>query len=109
MTPDGARALSCDPERVAQLLAHRACGGVEHDPMNGKLHGYCVVCLVPWPCEYAGKPATPDPATQRVLEAAKAIPAHIAGRLEFLGEMDRLVFGELREAVEALAAREAKG
>lgn len=45
-----------DPERVAQLIAHRVCCGVEHDTANGKLHGYCVVCGVPWPCEYAGKP-----------------------------------------------------
>lgn len=38
---------------LAAVLAHRACGGAEHDPQNGKLHGYCVVCLVPWPCETA--------------------------------------------------------
>jgi hypothetical protein len=37
-------------ERVAQLTAHRACLGVEHDAMNGRLHGYCVVCGIPWPC-----------------------------------------------------------
>jgi hypothetical protein len=43
-------------ERTAQLIAHRGCCGTEHDPANGKLHGYCVVCGVPWPCEYAGKP-----------------------------------------------------
>lgn len=38
-------------ERIAQLTAHRACCGSEHDPATGKLHGYCVVCGVPWPCE----------------------------------------------------------
>lgn len=38
---------------VAAAMAHRACCGVEHDPTNGKLHGYCVVCGVPWPCETA--------------------------------------------------------
>ena len=43
-------------ERAAQIAAHRACIGAEHDPANGKLHGYCVVCGVPWPCEYAGPP-----------------------------------------------------
>lgn len=43
-------------ERTAQLIAHRVCCGMEHDPTNGKLHGYCVVCGVPWPCEYAGIP-----------------------------------------------------
>lgn len=46
-------------ERTAQLLAHRACCGAEHDPASGKLHGCCVVCGVPWPCEYAGKPPAP--------------------------------------------------
>jgi hypothetical protein len=50
-----------DRERVAQLIAHRACCGTEHDPLNGKLHGYCVVCGVDWPCEYAGKPPTTPP------------------------------------------------
>ena len=30
---------------------HRACIGTEHDPVNGKLHGYCVRCGTPWPCE----------------------------------------------------------
>lgn len=43
-------------ERTAQIAAHRVCCGTEHDPANGKLHGYCVVCGVPWPCEYAGTP-----------------------------------------------------
>ena len=43
-------------DRVARLLAHRACCGTEHDPANGKLHGLCVVCGVPWPCDYAGEP-----------------------------------------------------
>lgn len=38
---------------LATALAHRVCGGEEHDPQNGKLHGCCVVCLVPWPCETA--------------------------------------------------------
>jgi len=41
---------------VATLTAHRACCGTEHDPANGKIHGYCVVCGIPWPCEYAGEP-----------------------------------------------------
>lgn len=43
-----------DPERVAQMIAHRVCCGAEHDPANGKLHGLCVVCGVQWPCEYVG-------------------------------------------------------
>ena len=47
--------------RVAQCIAHRACCGSEHNPQEGKLHGYCVVCGVPWPCEYVGeKPLAKD-------------------------------------------------
>ena len=41
------------PERVAQLIAHRAVHAAEHDPANGKLHGFCLVCGVPWPCDVA--------------------------------------------------------
>lgn len=39
--------------KIAAARAHRACCEVEHDPLRGKLHGYCVVCGVPWPCETA--------------------------------------------------------
>jgi hypothetical protein len=54
MKEQGAPKFSADLlERTAQLSAHRACCGTEHDPANGKLHGYCVVCGVPWPCEVA--------------------------------------------------------
>jgi hypothetical protein len=44
---------------VEALTAHRACCGSEADPAQGKLHGYCIVCGVPWPCETArlGLPA----------------------------------------------------
>lgn len=45
-------------ERIAQIIAHRVCIAAEHDPGNGKMHGCCVVCAEPWPCEYAGKPPT---------------------------------------------------
>lgn len=61
-------------ERVAQLAAHRACCGVEHDPQNGKLHGCCVVCGVPWPCEYAGAATAAErrvAAMHRVVELAE--------------------------------------
>jgi hypothetical protein len=40
-------------EAIAAATAHRACCGTEHDPLKGKLHGYCVVCGVPWPCDTA--------------------------------------------------------
>jgi len=38
---------------TASALAHRGCCGSEHDPANGKLHGHCVVCGIPWPCDTA--------------------------------------------------------
>jgi len=37
----------------AACAAHRACCGVEADNAQGKIHGCCVVCGVPWPCETA--------------------------------------------------------
>lgn len=49
------------PEDLAAALAHRACCGVEHDPAQGKLHGYCVVCGVPWPCDTAKHFLRPPP------------------------------------------------
>ena len=54
-------------ERIAQITAHRACCGSEHDVSNGKIHGCCVVCGVPWPCEYAGTPSR-HPAPSRTEE-----------------------------------------
>lgn len=38
---------------TAACAAHRVCCGVEADSSNGKIHGYCVVCGVPWPCATA--------------------------------------------------------
>lgn len=39
--------------KIAACTAHRACCSDEQDITNGKLHGYCVVCGVPWPCPTA--------------------------------------------------------
>ena len=39
--------------RTAAAIAHRVCIYQEHDPANGKVHGCCVVCGDPWPCETA--------------------------------------------------------
>lgn len=47
-TTDGLQA-----RMIAAATTHRACCGTEHDPLNGRLHGYCVVCGVDWPCETA--------------------------------------------------------
>lgn len=38
---------------TAACAAHRACCGCENDLANGKIHGYCVVCGIVWPCEVA--------------------------------------------------------
>lgn len=46
---------------VAAAIAHRACTGTEHDPLNGKLHGCCVVCGDPWPCTSAARFLPPGP------------------------------------------------
>lgn len=45
------RELEAENVRLREQLRHRACGSEEHDPANGKIHGYCIVCLTPWPCE----------------------------------------------------------
>lgn len=37
---------------TAACAAHRACCGREDDG-KGLIHGYCVVCGVPWPCDVA--------------------------------------------------------
>ena len=81
-------------ERTAQLIANRACCGTEHDPANGKLHGYCVVCGVPWPCEYAGcrAPQSDSLAVAQALEqAAKGALSDIAQIYGLLqeGEYDK--------------------
>lgn len=60
-------------ERVAVLTAHRACGNQEQDLQNGKLAGFCVVCQIPWPCEYAGKPTSPAASVRHGMEMAAEI------------------------------------
>jgi len=55
-----AQATANVDERVAQLQAHRACGNEEHDPQNGKISGFCVVCLTTWPCEIHRQLPTED-------------------------------------------------
>lgn len=62
---------NCSPppaQMIAFFQAHRACHSAEHDPINGKIHGYCLVCGVPWPCEYA----KPDILAAALTRAEKA-------------------------------------
>lgn len=40
-------------EMIAAAIAHRVCSSAEHDPANGKMHGCCIVCCEPWPCDTA--------------------------------------------------------
>jgi hypothetical protein len=54
-------------EAIAAATAHRACCGTEHDPLKGKLHGYCVVCGVPWPCDTAKAFMVDPPPVQPLL------------------------------------------
>lgn len=50
------------------LIAHRAVGNQEQDVANGKLSGYCLVCQVPWPCQFAIAHQSPS-----ATEAAESI------------------------------------
>ncbi len=36
---------------------HRAVGNQEQDVANGKIAGYCLLCQIPYPCEYIRSPA----------------------------------------------------
>lgn len=33
------------------MSEHRAVGGAEQDVSKSLLHGYCKICVTPWPCE----------------------------------------------------------
>lgn len=83
------RAAQQEPALLASATAHRACCSEEHDPQNGKLHGCCVVCGVPWPCDTArafldaSQPATPD-----VVRPVQIFPI-ITGA--YMGDMKKVV------------------
>lgn len=59
---------SSRPDRLVSALAHRACHSAEHNPKEGRLHGYCIICGVPWPCETAKQFAVKEPAPQPEIE-----------------------------------------
>lgn len=82
--PEGQLSRDLD-ERIAQITAHRGCHSAEHDPANGKLHGCCVVCGVPWPCEYAGTPPTPRESVNGELVKALRQAQGGCGALMWLG------------------------
>lgn len=74
-------------ERVAQLIAHRACHAAEHDPLNGRIHGWCMVCGLPWPCEYAGTPPATNEMTTEAREEAIRQLEEECGLLESLAPL----------------------
>ena len=62
--------LSLLRERAAPS-GHRACTNEEHDPAQGKLAGFCVVCGVPWPCGTSARAAPSEAETlERCLDIA---------------------------------------
>ncbi len=67
---------------------HRAVHSAEHDPANGRLHGYCLLCGVPYPCDYVGPPPTP--------EADKPVRHHMAICLDV--ESIRMRSGQVRSS-----------
>jgi hypothetical protein len=92
-----ARSSAAIAERIAQISAHRVCISGEHDPQNGKIHGYCVVCGVEWPCYIAMKPSKVEP------DEAGHIAGEIVGRIAtVLGRGP--IFPADRRAQEALVA-----
>lgn len=56
---------------------HRAVGNQEQDIANGKLAGFCILCQVPYPCEYVGKPPDTVPDDEYTLPAIKYDPVRI--------------------------------
>lgn len=98
-------------ERIAQLIAHRACHSAEHDPQNGKLHGYCIVCGVPWPCETAKSPVVTQ--ADQLSEDTKRmnwLEAHAqwhdpANKLKVIFPMETVTYLTLRQAIDTAIKR----
>lgn len=98
-------------EQTQESLSDRACCGNEHDGIN-KLHGCCVVCGVPFPCEYVGPAPAPasDPTErelmEKVVEAAKEYRAEMRRRSKGTDPIN-LAAGILDADLEALRAHRA--
>lgn len=69
-------------ERIAVIQAHRATHAAEHDVANGKIHGYCIVCGVPFPCEYVGNPPKKSELGEwnEIVKFANENREHLGGR-----------------------------
>lgn len=102
MTPDGAKALPCH-EQLDRLrnavIALRAMARTVPMAALG-----CLMDDAAWKEHDLTSPVTPDPATQRVLEAAKRWHETPGRSIQF-----EFAVRDLFEAVEALAAREKIG
>lgn len=71
--------LQAEVARLTQLVGHRACLGVEHDPENGKIHGLCVICGVPFPCDLISRDAEVSRLTQERDELKQVIENQLHG------------------------------
>ena len=77
--------------------AHRPVSGVEHDPQNGKFHGFCIRCITEWPCKYSPESAhdAEDARRKEEFAAMHAEAARLAGRLiereEYIDEREALL------------------
>jgi len=89
-------------ERVAQLLAHRACHAAEHNPEQGRIHGYCRVCGIPWPCAYAGTPPS------EIAPTRDAVLADCRAFLSTLSPRDWGAAGNLIARIDALKTNAAE-
>lgn len=101
---------------IAKLRAdvwreHRPTGSEEHDPANGKIHGCCIRCLQPWPCEYS-------PESRNKLQAENAelldtlavianLPAHAPKDTDNYHNLNKA--REIAKAARAKASEQAGG
>jgi hypothetical protein len=64
---------------IATAQAHRPVHSAEHTPSTGKLHGYCIVCGVSWPCDTANVFLN---AAINAKELAATVPAVAAANIQ---------------------------
>ena len=64
---------------------HRAVHSAEHDKANGLIHVFCLLCGVPYPCDYIGTVTQ----TSRILDLEKENERLSRERDVFLEDMVR--------------------
>lgn len=75
---------------------HKPCTNEQHDPLNGKISGYCVRCGTVWPCQYS-----PEAAAQQENRAR-----FVAGKMEVLEWVRRLILTGVIDVIDARIAEE---